>query len=395
MEIVLESGARRGARFKLRDGTHSLGRDASNSWIVQGRGVSRQHAEIQVSGDSFLLRDLGSSNGTWVNGLACEASPLAWGDRILLGGVRVRVVHDGEPALPPLAPVTAQELLLGQHPSWRSAARDAVKASQNRTPLWIEGPPGSGRQGLARAIHRLSERKYGPFGLVDLGSLPEAAQSAEILGDKERMGLLPLCEKGSLVIHRVERLSTPVAQQLVEQLQRLPRVRFCGIAAPGTLAGSPLQALTPTRLSVPGLRERSSDIPNLAKHFLALQCQSARLSDACLAKLQDHAWPGNIRELREVLEACLRSAGGELIEPRHLPSLTGERAPGVLVPDAIVQGDLDAPVLPLQEVINRAVKRALLICQDDRGLTADLLHISRKDLAQHIKRFKQQSQGST
>lgn len=392
MEIVFESGPRRGARFPLGEGTHTLGRDSDNSCIVRGRGVSRKHVQLVVTGDSIALQDLGSSNGTWVNGLRCTRAALGWGDRVRLGGVLLRLVQPGETAQAPLPPAAAREFLLGDAPAFVAAAERAVALAAQRGPLWIEGPPGSGRLSLAQAIHRLSARKYGPFAVVDLRGQPEERQADDILGSGERMGLAPLCERGTLVLRAAEQLAEPVARQLVELAPRLPRLRICALSTPGIAGVSPLSALGPELLSLPGLAERSGDIVPLASHFLALARPGAGLADCCKLALIERAWPENVRELRDVIERAARRLTGDLLEAAQLVDapVQEDEDERVIVPDAIVQGDLEAPILPIAEVIDRAVRRALIICKDDRKLAADFLKISRKELAEHIQRLKAQ-----
>jgi DNA-binding NtrC family response regulator len=149
-------------------------------------------------------------------------------------------------------------------------------------------------------------------------------------------------------------------------------------------------------LTVPPLRERALDLAPLAAHFIAGACRSVersrvpRLTDDALAVLKRYAWPGNIRELRNVIERAVLLCDGDAIQPAHLPSkLTAMRAPSTTMTTTTTDLDPRTRLLQQMEQIERdRVIEALTSCAGNQTQAAELLGISRRTLVTRLGQYE-------
>ncbi|MEN6625824.1 MAG: sigma 54-interacting transcriptional regulator [Candidatus Sumerlaeia bacterium] len=229
----------------------------------------------------------------------------------------------------------------------------------------IQGETGTGKEVLARAIHDLSGRRNKPFVAVNCGALPENLLESELFGyvkgaftgaDKNKPGRFALAEGGTLLLDEIGDLPPALQVKLLRVLQERTYEPLGGTktlkADARILAASnrDLAALVKKgdfrqdlfyrihviRLELPPLKRRKEDLPGLVDRFVqrlnARQGRSVRgAGPQAMALLMAHDWPGNIRELENVVEHALILCDGDLIEPRHLPdALTGRaRIPAV------------------------------------------------------------------
>ncbi|MCP5521256.1 MAG: sigma 54-interacting transcriptional regulator [Verrucomicrobiales bacterium] len=227
-----------------------------------------------------------------------------------------------------------------------------VVADSDSTVLF-EGPSGTGKEVFARALHRLSARKEQPFVAVNCGALPDTLLESELFGykagaftdaRKDKPGRFALAEGGTLFLDEIADISPAMQTRFLRVLQErvyepLGSVRSvrCDVRIVAA-SNRPLNALVRegrfredlfyrinvVRLELPPLRERREDIPLLIDHFVArfnrLRGRDiAGLSDAALAALMQHDFPGNVRELESTIEHAFVLCRSGLIEPAHLP----------------------------------------------------------------------------
>jgi two-component system response regulator HydG len=264
------------------------------------------------------------------------------------------------------------------------------------------GEPGSGRSTLARAVHAASPRAAGPLVEVDPGAFPSALFESELFGyrpgaftgaEREMEGRVARARGGSLLLDHVEELPLAAQPKLLRLLAErryaplggpeLPAdVRFLAIAAadlPARAARGLFRADLFYRLEVlsyrvPPLRERRAELPALAEQLLAdvaerLGRPRPSLAPAALDWMLAYTWPGNLRELRNVLERGLLLAHGKAVDPPRPEGRRGERP------------------RPLLEVEEEEIRRALAYTRGHQGKAAALLGISRKSLWEKRKRF--------
>jgi DNA-binding NtrC family response regulator len=317
--------------------------------------MSTSHARVSRVGGGWVIEDLGSKNGIWIDGERVTRRSLEDGDAVLVGHTcivyRDRGGEDGDldrmpaalaPGLETMSPIVAE----------RFAA--AVAAARATTPIEISGESGTGKELLARAVHRLSGRK-GELVAVNCGALAANLVEAELFGHRrgaftgagdERPGLVRTADAGTLFLDEVGELPAPAQSSLLRVLQEgevLPigadrpiKVDVRVITAThrdldADVAAARFRAdlrarLLGVQIAMVPLRERPEDLGHLVAALLqrlAPDREIAFTADA-VAALYAYHWPLNIRELERALAAAITIAG-ERIELGHLP--TSVRAP--------------------------------------------------------------------
>ena len=234
--------------------------------------------------------------------------------------------------------------LLGDSPAVQQL-REAIRrhAATDRT-LLIDGPPGAGKEASARAIHADSARRSGAFIHVRCTQLP-SGEHASLFGSLDadelaaaKAGKLDLADGGTLYLDGVEALSRPAQERLFKAMSRLDRARTEGhrpspdvrvilstqrdlsrAAQSAQFDLALYQLVSRERLSVPALCDRPEDLPVLVEHFLRKHARQfgknvERVSDESMQRLRAYGWPGNIRELHNVLERATIVATGPVVE---------------------------------------------------------------------------------
>jgi two-component system response regulator PilR (NtrC family) len=275
----------------------------------------------------------------------------------------------------------------------------------------VTGESGTGKEVVARAIHGLSSRAEGPFVSINCGALPDTLLESELFGHvkgaftdarQSKKGLFEVASGGTLFLDEVGETSPPMQVKLLRALQER-RIRPVGgteeidvdvrvIAA----TNAPLETLVEQKrfredlyyrlqvipIRTPPLRERREDIPLLAQHFLERFAREmgkrvAKISEEAMRQLQGFAWPGNVRQLENVIERAVALETTEAILPERLPDAMREPARSESLP-AIGDGfSLDAYLLSVEA---RLLAEALGRSQGDRSEAARLLGVSPRSL---------------
>ena len=309
-------------------------------------------------------------------------------------------------------PPSAWNDLIGTSPA-AVTLRDAVsRAARAPFPVLIEGESGSGKELVARAIHRLGPRRDRRFCALNCAALTEDLLEAELFGHTrgaftgaaaERAGIFEEADGGTVFLDEVGELSARAQAKLLRVLQdgevrrvgeNLPRrvdVRIVAATnrtleqevAAGRFRGDLRFRLDVVRIPVPPLRDRVPDIPLLATHFWRDASQrvssQATLSGDVLAALSRYDWPGNVRELQNVIawiavHSPRRGRVGVLGLPEHIARSRATPA-----------GTLDAA---REEFERRFIRAALATAQGRRSRAADALGISRQGLAKMMRRLR-------
>lgn len=224
-----------------------------------------------------------------------------------------------------------------------------AKVSKTDANILVLGANGTGKELIAREIHRKSERMDKVFISVDLGAVPESLFESELFGHKkgaftdayeDRMGRFEAANGGTLFLDEIGNLSLPLQAKLLSALQtrqirrigehKMTKVDIrlvCATNMPlydmvkeGTFRQDLLYRINTVELKLPSLAERGEDVTLLAKHFLKLyskkyQKSSMKFAKETLAKLNNYHWPGNIRELRHAVERAIILADGNILQP--------------------------------------------------------------------------------
>ena len=283
------------------------------------------------------------------------------------------------------------------------------------TNVVIYGESGTGKTVLAQAIHHLSRRARGPFVKLDIGSISDNVAESELFGykrgaftgaDRDKAGMFSVAHKGTLFLDEIQNMSPHVQTKLLNAVeQRVVRpVGGTTEAVPAdfrlvsaTNADLPLlikqdkfradlfYRIQESSIRIPPLRDRFEDIPSIAAKIVdqtadAMEIPAPIISSDSMNLLQGYSWPGNIRELKNVLRHALAICDGETILPSHLSEITADivRIPSLK----------SAEPLTLMEIERDAIQRSLIRAGGNKVRAAKELAIDYKTLLNKIKRYQ-------
>ena len=292
------------------------------------------------------------------------------------------------------------------------------RAAPTRATVLISGPTGAGKELAAKAIHELSRRADKPFVRLNCGAIPENLVESELFGhergaftgaDKKHEGRFERANGGTLFLDEIGEMPLPVQVRLLRVMQEGEFERVGGkqtlkinvrvIAASnrdlqkevaeGNFREDLFYRLNVIPIAVPSLMQRRQDIPGLASHLLKRACEHNELGDKffspeAIACLQQHDWPGNIRELAHTAERLAIMTGGSTIELSDVEqALPGHASPPTLshVPD-------EGKLYPLLESFEKQViERRLARCNGKVSQAAEALGLERSHLYKKIRQL--------
>ena len=328
-----------------------------NDLVVDDESVSRYHAELRVEDEGHVIEDLGSTNGTFVNGVQIREAYLKPGCKVTLGKTDLRFQSLDERVELTPSPREAYGEIVGKSLRMREIFGILEKIAPTEATVVVEGETGTGKEVVARCIHATSLRAKLPFVVVDCGAVPENLIESELFGHEKgsftgaiaaRQGLFQIADGGTVFLDEIGELSLELQPKLLRALERrevrpvgsnrVEKVDVRMLAAThrnleelvrtGRFREDLFYRLSVVRIFVPPLRDRKEDIPLLAKHFLRAgrfnrdpdgNPKVKGLSRDTLDSLVSYHWPGNVRELLNVIERACSFAEQETVQPEDLP----------------------------------------------------------------------------
>lgn len=216
--------------------------------------------------------------------------------------------------------------IIGSSRAIRQAIARAKSFAQTDKHIWITGEPGSGRSLFAQAVHSASSRADQSFYMVSCLGVPPAELEAALFGNREQTGLLETNTGGTLYLAEIDRLPLDLQEKLVTVLQKGVAVRiiasstvpWANLAESGEFCRELALLLGELYLSIPPLRERPDDIPELARVMIASHNsqfgkQIVGIRQQVLKRLMEYNWPGNVQEFQQVLEEMLILTKGHYV----------------------------------------------------------------------------------
>ena len=343
--------------LRIGDDPLHIGRGADNDLVLADGAASVRHCRLEPSAQGLLVRDLGSSNGTFVNGSRIDRAIVSSGSVIKIGRTELRILERD----------TGGRLLgtrmVVESPSMLAVLAEAQRAASLPWPALVLGESGSGKEGIAALLHQHGPRRDKPFVTKNAGGIAHELIDSELFGHErgaftnavnahrgvfeqadggtlflDEIGELPLVSQVRLlrVIEngKVQRVGAESDRQVDVRLVCATHRDLPAMVAAGTFRKDLFHRIAGWIIKVPPLRERPEDVRALSQHFLAelAPVVGARaLSAKAIERLCNYAWPGNVRELRNIVRVAAASCAIQQIEradvDRALAQLGSSTAP--------------------------------------------------------------------
>jgi DNA-binding NtrC family response regulator len=310
--------------------------------------------------------------------------------------------------------------LVGEHELLQHVRALVARVARTDATVLIDGESGTGKEVAARMIHVASARAEQPFIAVNCGAIPAELLESEMFGHERgsftnavatRAGLFQLAHKGTIFLDEIGEMSPALQVKLLRVLQehevrpvgadRAVRIDVRVIAATNKDLEAEVRAgrfredlyyrLNVVPLSMPPLRERRSDIPLLAEHFLAKLTarhgrDPMRLTEDAMVHLWEYAWPGNVRQLENVVERLVILAEGNEIDGEHLPAAMRNFISRGSIPDLHVSEDGVDLTRVVDEFENGLIHKAMVRTRGNKQAAARLLGLNRTTLVAKLRR---------
>jgi DNA-binding NtrC family response regulator len=341
----------------------SIGSAPDAGLALADKTVSRYHLELAATPDGVRVVDLGSLNGTFVGGLRVERAVVPAGAAIRAGATVFRV-EDGDAVAVDEGAAASIPGMIGVSPGMRAVAREVERLAASTVSVLVQGETGTGKEVVASAIHERSARKGKPFVVVDCGSMPATLVASELFGhergaftgaDRQRIGAFEQADGGTIFLDEIGELPLPVQPSLLGALERRRFRRVGGnkdievdvrvISATHRDLRAEVNAdrfradlyyrLAVARIVIPSLRDRPEDVDPLVRHFVTELTGETDLpfGDATMDALRAHRWSGNVRELRNVVEAAVAMGEVKLdATKKGIPGATAATIDDTLAP---------------------------------------------------------------
>lgn len=317
--LEVAAGPDKGKKATTLDGLLRVGGDTTNDLVLSDGTVSRRHIEVERTAAGLVLRDLGSRNGTWIDGRRIVTAYVEPGDKIQLGKTKIAVKQQTRGTEIEVAGGEAFGELVGASDAMRAVFSELKRTAKEDMNLLIEGETGTGKELAARAVHTHSGRRFGPFRVVDCSLLDPATADKELFGPE---GAFVAAEGGTLFFDEIAEVPAAVQPRLLRVIDTREMPGGAGgkskpinlriIASSARNLQEEIEQnrfrkdlffrLAVAKVRLPPLRTRKSDIPVLAQVLIRKLGTQVELSAQTLSLLEGYEWPGNVRELRNVLE---------------------------------------------------------------------------------------------
>ena len=332
LSVVEGPGA--GASLRARVSEIFVGSAPGNDLVLTDPTVSRHHFSVRATPQGFQVRDLGSSNGTWVGSVRVREAYVDGGARLRVGRTTLRIDLSDEEICEALSAEDRFGPLLGTSSAMRRIFAALPRVAASESTVLLEGETGTGKGVLASALHSASNRAKGPFVVLDCTAIAPTLVESELFGHvkgaftgaaTDRAGAFEQARAGTIFIDEIGEMPLDMQPKLLRALEERSVKRVGGnqrialdarvIAATnrdlraevnkGSFRADLYYRLNVVRLHVPPLRDRSGDIEQLARHFYAELAPDGSMPKEMLDSFLRQPWPGNVRELRAAVERAV------------------------------------------------------------------------------------------
>jgi len=378
-ECVIETPGKTAKTYNLKKDTIRIGTAQNNDIVIEDETVSRHHAEITKDKFGYLIRDLGSTNGTYVGNVQIKEVYISAQSSLRVGKTKIRFhAQDEKLDIYPSAQSKFGSIL-GQSIEMRKIFGILEKVAPTNVSVVIGGETGTGKELVAKAMHEHSKRNKHNIVIFDCGAVAENLIESELFGHEKgaftgatnaRQGAFEIADQGTIFLDEIGELSLDLQPKLLRVLEtgeikrvgadRPKKVNVRVVCAThrnlkdmvtkGLFREDLYFRLSVVHVYLPPLRKRKEDVSMLVDHFFQLAKRTMDgsskvqgVSTDVLDTLNNHHWPGNIRELKNVIDRAYSFCDDNLIDVVHLPDylqgpgrVTEEEAALALDPDISV-----------------------------------------------------------
>jgi DNA-binding NtrC family response regulator len=388
-----------------------IGSAPNNDVTVLDSSVSRYHCELRHTDEGFLLRDLGSTNGTIVGGLRVKEAVLQDEVVMALGRTSIRFVPQTEEKRVDASVDVKFGELVGRSQSMREIFGILEKVAATDLTATIQGETGTGKDLVARAIHTASPRRDGPFVVFDAGAVATNLIESELFGHEkgaftgateQRAGAFERADGGTLFLDEIGELALELQPKLLRALEQREVQRVGGskripvdvrvVCATNRSLGDEVQAgrfrddlffrISVVVLQLPPLRDRREDIELIINAILHKLKPNMAAAPEAVSVLQNYDWPGNVRELRNVIETAVAMCNESVLHPRdlifaHDRDLSAQKGDGAM----------SLAGKTLESIEHAAIAQTLAHCGGNRSAAARALGIAPSTLYLKLKKY--------
>jgi two-component system, NtrC family, response regulator HydG len=348
--ILVAAGPGAGDTFEISPSDPAgvlVGQSPSCSFRLADREVSRRHLSLELRDSNLRLRDLGSTNGTRVNGVSVVEAWLRGGEQVEIGGTTLKIEVREQDKETFLSAATSFGKVMGASTAMRRLYPLCERLAASSVPVIIEGETGTGKEVLAESIHLLGPRHEGPFIVFDCTAVPANLIEAALFGHERgaftgaveaREGVFEQAAGGTLLIDEIGDLDIELQAKLLRVLERGEVRRIGGkrwsqvdarvlvatrrdldaMVGAGQFRDDLFYRIAVARIELPALRDREGDARLLATQFWReLAGSSHDIPASFLERVETYPWPGNVRELYNAVSR--RVALGDLDESSESP----------------------------------------------------------------------------
>jgi DNA-binding NtrC family response regulator len=332
--IVAVSGPGAGRALAMASAQATAGRHPTNDLVLNDPQVSGVHLELRRAGDRVHVRDVGTTNGTWMGPHRLTEVELSPGAEIVVGTTLLRIERDDAAATARVSESGTFGDMVGRSTAMLELFATLERVASKPLAVLVQGETGTGKEEVARALHAKGPRAAQPFVVIDATALPETLAESLLFGhekgaftgaEQRRTGFFEAATGGTVFIDEIGELPAPLQSKFLRVLERQEVVRVGGhtpvkvdvrvVCATHRDLRHEIEAgrfredlyyrIAHVRVMLPPLRDRPEDVPILCERLLATMAgpknPPTRLEPDAIEFLRTQPWPGNVRELRNVL----------------------------------------------------------------------------------------------
>lgn len=353
-KLLVISGPLQGSEYVVNKEVFSIGSGKQNDLPLADSTISKRHCEISMDNDGqYTIRDLDSTNGTFVGGVRVNSAFLHPGAEFQIGKTKIIFCPLQESHEIPLSDSESFGSMLGKSTTMRRIFKVAETYAPSEATVMITGETGTGKEILAEEIHKHSPRKDKPYIVIDCAAMSKDLVESELFGhvkgaftgaNADRKGAFENADGGTVFLDEIGDLSQDLQPKLLRVLEKREikrvgdnKVRKIDVRIicatnrnldrevnAGRFREDLYYRLSVVKIEIPPLRRRKDDIPMLVRKFVsdihgADAVEDLANLDENISLLKNHDWPGNVRELRNLVEAAFYSQ----LRPINLSTFLG------------------------------------------------------------------------